>query len=86
MKTKNGFIRKFKNVTFNFDFVMIYIIHKILVLLKTNLNYFKDGIFKCYFKEYNRLLYLWNKYDDFFLFFMEKELEKQSKVIKNKNT
>ena len=38
----------------NFIFVMIYIIHKILVLHKNHLNYFKD-IFKCIFKEYNRL-------------------------------
>ena len=38
----------------NFIFVMIYIIHKILVLLKNHLNYFKD-IFKYFFKEYNRL-------------------------------
>ena len=39
----------------NFDFVMIYIIHKILVLLKNHLIYFKDSIFQCFFKEYNRL-------------------------------
>ena len=36
----------------NFNFFMIYIIHKILVLLKSHLNYFKDSIFECYFKEY----------------------------------
>ena len=40
----------------NFNFVMIYIIHKILVLLKNHLNYFKDSIFECFFKEYNRIL------------------------------
>ena len=28
----------------NFNFLMIYVIHKILVLLKSNLNYFKDSI------------------------------------------
>ena len=39
----------------NFNFVMIYIIHKMLVLLKNNLNYFKDSIFECFFKEYIRL-------------------------------
>ena len=28
----------------NFNFVMIYIIHKMLVLLKSHLNYLKDNI------------------------------------------
>ena len=40
----------------NFNFVMIYIIHKMLVLLKNHLNYLKSSIFECFFKEYNRLL------------------------------
>ena len=39
-----------------FGFVMIYIIHKILLLLKNHMNYLKDNIFKCFFKEYHRLL------------------------------
>ena len=29
----------------NFNFVMIYIIHKILVLFKNHLNYLNDNIF-----------------------------------------
>ena len=33
----------------NFNFAMIYIIHKILVLIKNHINYFKDNIFKCFF-------------------------------------
>ena len=33
----------------NFNFLMIYIIHKILVLLKNHLNYLKDNIFECFF-------------------------------------
>ena len=37
----------------NFSFVMIYIIHKLLVFLK-------DTIFKCFFKEYNRLFFFNN--------------------------
>ena len=41
----------------NFNFVMIYIIYKVLVLIKNHLNYLKDNIFKCFFKEYNRLLF-----------------------------
>ena len=43
----------------NFNFVMIYIIHKILVLLKNHLNYLKDSIFECFFKEYNRLSFFY---------------------------
>ena len=39
----------------NFNYVMIYIIHKMLVLLKNHLNYLKNNIFECFFKEYNRL-------------------------------
>ena len=35
----------------NFNFVMICIIHKILVLLKDHLNYIKDNIIKCFFKK-----------------------------------
>ena len=33
----------------NFNFVMIYVIHKMLVLLKSHLNYL-DSIFECFFK------------------------------------
>ena len=36
----------------NFNFVMIYIIHNLL--LKNHLIYLKDGIFKCFFKEYDK--------------------------------
>ena len=38
----------------NFNFLMIYIIHKILVLLKNHLCYLIDNIFECFFKKYNR--------------------------------
>ena len=41
----------------NFSFIMIYIIQKMLVLLKNHLNDFKDNIFKCFFKKYNRILF-----------------------------
>ena len=40
----------------NFNFIMIYIIHKMLILLKKNLNYPKNSIFECFLKEYKRLL------------------------------
>ena len=58
---KTGFIGRFKNVT-----LMIYIIHEMLVLLKNQLNYLKDSIFKCLFKEYNRffLLIFFTTYND----------------------
>ena len=35
----------------NFNFAMIYIIHKILVLIKIHLNYLKCSIFKFFFKK-----------------------------------
>ena len=41
----------------NFNFVMIYIIHKMLVLLKNHLIYLKDINFEGFFKEYNRFLF-----------------------------
>ena len=41
----------------NFSFVMIYINHKMSVLLENHLNYLKDSIFECFCKEYVRLLF-----------------------------
>ena len=59
----------------NFNFVMIYIIHKILALLKNHLNYLKDNIFECFFKMYNSLLFFLNK-----IFFFTKYNNRKSKV------
>ena len=42
----------------NSNFIMIYIIHKMLLLLKNCLNYLEDSIFEYFFKEYNRLSFL----------------------------
>ena len=42
----------------NFDFAGIYIIHKILIMIKNHLNYLKDNILELFFKKYNRLLFL----------------------------
>ena len=42
-----------KMLPLNFNFAMIYIIHKMLLLLKNHLSYIKDSISKCFFKEYN---------------------------------
>ena len=39
----------------NFNLVMIYIIHKMLVLFTTNLNYLAYSIFECFLKEYNKI-------------------------------
>ena len=39
-----------KNDFLSFSFVMIYIIHKMLVLLKNHLNYPKESIFKFFEK------------------------------------
>ena len=41
----------------NFNFVMIHIIYKILVLIKDHLSYLKYNIFEFLFKKYNRLLF-----------------------------
>ena len=41
----------------NFNFVMIYIVHKMLALPKNHLIYLKDSIFECFLKEFNRLLF-----------------------------
>ena len=34
----------------NFNFVMIHIIHKILVLIKDRMNYLQDNIFECFLR------------------------------------
>ena len=39
-----------KMLLLNFNFIMIYIIHKVLVLLKNHMNYLKDSISKCFVK------------------------------------
>ena len=57
---KNGFSRKFKISLLNLNFVMIYIIHKMIVSLKNDLNYLKDIIFECFLKEYSRLFFFFN--------------------------
>ena len=41
----------------NFNFVMIHIIYNILVLIKNHLNYYKNNIFECFSKKYNKLLF-----------------------------
>ena len=60
---KKKIIKKnYKRIYKKCHIVMIYIIHKILILLKNHLNYLKDSIFKYLFKIYNRLLFFFNNF------------------------
>ena len=63
----------------NFDFVIIYIIYKILVFLKNHLSYFKDSIFKRFFKEYNTLLSFLKKS----FFFLQYKMMENPKDMRN---
>ena len=47
---KNGSVGRFKNIILNFNFLMIYTIHKMLVMLKDCLNYLKNSIFECFLR------------------------------------
>ena len=70
-------LKDFKLLLLNFNFVMIYIIHKILVLLKNHLNNFKDNIFECFFEKYNRLFFLEKK------IFSQHIMMEEGKIIKD---
>ena len=48
-----------KNSLLNFNFVMIYVIHKMLTLLKNQKNFLKYNIFEGFFKKCNRLLFIY---------------------------
>ena len=41
----------------NSNFVMIYIIHRTLVLLKNQLNYLKGSILECFYKKHNIIFF-----------------------------
>ena len=45
---------------FNFYFVVTYIIHKMLILPKNQLNCFKDSIFECLFKDHSKLFFFFS--------------------------
>ena len=49
-------LKDLKMSLLNFSFIMIYTIHKILILIKKHLNYLEDNSFQCCFNEYNILL------------------------------
>ena len=59
----------------NFNFVMIYILYKMLVVFKNHLYYLKDNVFECFFKKYNRLLFFLTK-----LIFFRAYNDKKSKA------
>ena len=46
----------------NFNFVMIYIIHKTSLLIENHLNYLKDNISEFFLKKYNRLSFYYKKF------------------------
>ena len=49
---KMDLLEDLKMLLLNFSFVMIYIIHQMLIFFKNQLNYLKDNILECFFKEY----------------------------------
>ena len=53
---KMDLLKDLKMSLLNFSLIVIYTIHKILVLIKNHLSYLKDNIFECFFKEYKILL------------------------------
>ena len=61
-------LKDLKAPLLNFSFIVIYTIHKVLVLVKNHLNYLKDNIFKYFFKEYNIPLFLKKIYFFFILY------------------
>ena len=55
IQNKMDLLKYLKMLLLNFYFGIIYIVHKMSVLIKNNLNYHKDSIFECFLREYNRL-------------------------------
>ena len=49
----------------NFNFVMIHIIHKILVLIKNHMNFLQDNTFECFL----RSIITFYVFKNFFFFF-----------------
>ena len=62
IQNKMDLLKYLKMLLLNFYFGIIYIIHKMLVLIKNNLNYLKDSIFECFLREYNRLPFFFFNY------------------------
>ena len=49
-KLQKNLLEDFRMSLLNFNFFMIYIIHKILVLIKNALNHLKYNIFECFLR------------------------------------
>ena len=49
-KFKKYLLEDLRISLFSFSFAMIYIIHKVLVLIKNHQNYLKDNIFECFLR------------------------------------
>ena len=67
-------LKDLKASLLNFIFIMIYTIHKVLVLIENHLNYLKDNIFKYFFKEYNIPLFF-KKNIFFFILYNHKKFK-----------
>ena len=71
----------------SFNFVMIYIIHKITLLLKIQSNYLKDIIFECFCKDYDILLFYFFKIIFFTIYndgkFLKKKSLEEENIIEN---
>ena len=65
---KQNLLEDLKKSLLSFSFIMIYKIHKKVVLIKNHLNYSKYYILECFFKKYNRLLFF-KKIISFFIMY-----------------
>ena len=54
---KTDLLKDLKMSLSNFSFIMIYTIHKILVLTKNHLNYLKDSIFEYTFNFFKNIIF-----------------------------
>ena len=67
----------------NFNFVMIHIIHKILVLIKNHMNFLQDNTFECFL----RSIITFYVFKNFFFFsqhiMMENPRPEEEKIIKD---
>ena len=61
---KKSLLEDLRMSLLDFNFVMVYLVHIILTLLKNHLNYIRENIFECFFKKYNRLLIFLTTHND----------------------
>ena len=74
-------LKELKMSLLNFNFLIIYIMHKMLLLLKNHLNYLKSSTFECFFNDYIRLfIYL------FFLIFFFRNIILESLSLEEENS